>query len=75
MWKDAKRAYDKFINNEIIMRHIQRNPCTRRYTYSYTYTSSYTYLIKINKLINFEKKNFFSIMKSTFKDIFKILKK
>ena len=35
-WKDAKRAYPKFINNEIVMRHIKRNPCTLRHTYSYT---------------------------------------
>ena len=35
-WEDAKRAYHKFINDEKIMRHIQRNPCTLRYTYSYT---------------------------------------
>ena len=26
-WEDATRAYLKFINNEIIMRHIERNPC------------------------------------------------
>ena len=31
-WEDAKRAYLKFIKNEIIMRH----PYTPRYTYSYT---------------------------------------
>ena len=36
MWEDAKRAYHKFINDEKIMRHIQRNPCTLRYTYSST---------------------------------------
>ena len=35
-WEDAKRAYLKFIDNEIITRHITRNPCTLRYTYSYT---------------------------------------
>ena len=35
-WEDAKRAYHKFINDEKIMRYIQRNPCTLRYTYSYT---------------------------------------
>ena len=35
-WEDAKRAYHKFTNDEKIMRHIQRNPCTLRYTYSYT---------------------------------------
>ena len=35
-WEDAKRAYLKFIYNEIITRHITRNPCTPRYTYSYT---------------------------------------
>ena len=35
-WEDAKRAYHKFINDEKIMRHIQRNSCTLRYTYSYT---------------------------------------
>ena len=32
-WNDAKRAYLKFINNEIIMRHIERNPCTLIYIY------------------------------------------
>ena len=35
-WEDAKRAYHKFINDEKIMRHIEKNPCTLRYTYSYT---------------------------------------
>ena len=35
-WEDAKRAYLKFINNEIIMRQIERNSFTLRYTYSYT---------------------------------------
>ena len=36
MYEDVKRAYLKFINNEITMRHIERNPSTLRYTYSYT---------------------------------------
>ena len=35
-WEDAKRAYLKFIDNEIITRHITRNPFTLGYTYSYT---------------------------------------
>ena len=35
-WEDAKRAYLKFIDNEIFTRHITRIPCTLRYTYSYT---------------------------------------
>ena len=35
-WEDAKRTYHKFINDEKIMRHIERNPCTLRYTYSFT---------------------------------------
>ena len=35
-WEDAKRAYLKFIDNEIITRHITRNPCTLGYAYSYT---------------------------------------
>ena len=35
-WEDAKRTYLKFIDNEIITRLITRNPCTLRYTYSYT---------------------------------------
>ena len=28
-WEDATRAYLKFINNEIIIRNIERNPCTQ----------------------------------------------
>ena len=36
MWEDAKREYLKFINYEVIMRHIERNQWTPRYTYSYT---------------------------------------
>ena len=41
-WQDAKRAYLKFNNNKITMRHIEKNPCTLRYTYSYSisYTSN-----------------------------------
>ena len=45
-WEDAKRAYLKFIDNEIITSHITRNPCTLRYTYSYTliYTKHIEYI-------------------------------
>ena len=34
--EDAIRTYLKFNNNEIILRHIARNPFTPRYTYSCT---------------------------------------
>ena len=45
-WEDAKRAYLKFIDNEIITRHITRNPFTLGYTYSYTliYTKHIEYI-------------------------------
>ena len=48
-WEDAKRAYLKFIDNEIITRHITRNPCTLRYTYSYTliYTKTHRIYTKL----------------------------
>ena len=39
-WEDAKREYLKFIDNEIITRHITRNPCTLRYTHSYSYKNT-----------------------------------
>ena len=45
MWEDAKRAYLKFINDEIIMRHIERKPCTLRYAYSYTLIYTKTHRI------------------------------
>ena len=51
-WEDAKRTYLKFIDNEIITRLITRNPCTLRYTYSYTliYTKTHQILLIYTKL-------------------------
>ena len=48
-WEDAKRAYLKFIDNEIITRHITRNPFTLGYTYSYTllYTKTHRIYTKL----------------------------
>ena len=48
-WEDAKRAYLKFIDNEIITRHIIRNPFTLGYTYSYTllYTKTHRIYTKL----------------------------
>ena len=48
-WEDAKRAYLKFIDNEIITRHIIRNPFTQGYTYSYTliYTKTHRIYTKL----------------------------
>ena len=44
-WEDAMRAYLKFIDNKIITRHITGNPCTLRYTYSYTLINTKTHQI------------------------------
>ena len=46
-WEEAKRAYLKFINNEIIMKHL----CTLRYTYrAYLYINIlYTLLCEISQ--------------------------
>ena len=51
-WEDAKRAYLKFIDNEIITRHITRNPCTLRYTYSYTLIYTKTHRIYTKLMID-----------------------
>ena len=49
MWEDAKRAYLKFINNEITMRHIERNPSTLMVWYGmvkFYLTNKQKYMVK-----------------------------
>ena len=48
-WEDAKRAYLKFIDYEIITRYITRNPFTLGYTFSYTllYTKTHRIYTKL----------------------------
>ena len=35
-WENAMRAYLNFINNDVIIKHIEINPYTLTYAYSYT---------------------------------------